>query len=241
MADLGRRKSTVWKHFHYNKESDTSVCTILVPTTEDPDKECGNKLKGNYPTNLKKHLKKMHPTVYKTIEEAEKVLKKKNQQQPHMARRSKAQLSLENRLMQRNSYSESLTQYKAITRQLAIFVGSTNIALSIVENPEFRDLLLTLDKRYQVPGRKKISKEIDSVCASMTTNIQSLLSKARKINICADIWSKPGMTASFLGVTSHFIVENKRHSICLAVRRFPSPHTGERIAEFFIKLFQSGI
>ena len=79
MADLGRQKSTVWKHFHYNKESDTSVCTILVPTTEDPDKECGKKLKGNYPTNLKKHLKKMHPTVYKTIEEAEKVSKKNNQ------------------------------------------------------------------------------------------------------------------------------------------------------------------
>ena len=79
-----------------------------------------------------------------------------------MARRSKAcaQLSLENSLEQRNSYSESSTQYKVITRQLAIFVGSTNIALSIVENPEFRDLLLTLDKRYQVRGRKKKAKKL---------------------------------------------------------------------------------
>ena len=133
-------------------------------------------------------------------------------------------------------YSESSTRYKAITRELAIFVSSTtNITLSKVENPEFRDLLLTRDKRYQVPGIK-ISKEIDSVCASIPTNIQSLLSKARKINIYADICSKPGMTASFLGVTSHFIVENKCHSICLAVRSFPSPYMGERIAELLYRI-----
>ena len=80
------------------------------------DKECGKKLKGNYPTNLKK----MHHTVLKATEEAENVSKKKNQQQPHMAQRSNAQLSLQNSLKQRNSYSESSTQYKAITRQLAI-------------------------------------------------------------------------------------------------------------------------
>ena len=73
---LGRRKSTVWKHFDYCKESDTSVCTILMPTKEDPNKKCGKTLKGNYPTNLKKHLKKMHPAILKEIEEAEKVSKK---------------------------------------------------------------------------------------------------------------------------------------------------------------------
>ena len=62
-----------------------------------------------------------------------------------------------------------------------------------------------------------------------------------KINICADIWSKPGMTASFLGVTSHFIVENKRHSICLAVRHLPSPQRVKKLPNFCIKLFEWNI
>uniref|UniRef100_A0A1X7TGF3 DUF659 domain-containing protein n=1 Tax=Amphimedon queenslandica TaxID=400682 RepID=A0A1X7TGF3_AMPQE len=41
------------------------------------------------------------------------------------------------------------------------------------------------------------------------------------------------MSASFLGVTAHFFTlnSNKRHSICIALKRFLSPHTGTQIAE----------
>ena len=39
--------------------------------------------------------------------------------------------------------------------------------------------------------------------------ILSLLSKAVIISISADIWSKPGMTASFLGVTAHFFTPDE--------------------------------
>ena len=233
---LGRKKSTVWKHFDYWKESDTSVCTVHMPTTEDPNKMCGKTLKGNFPTNLKKHLKKIHPALLKEVEEAEKV-SKKNRKDTSSGKQSKAQLTLETSLEHHNRYTESSIQYKAITKNWPfLYVGSTNVALSLVENQEFRDLLLTLDKRYQVPSRKKISKEIDAVCVRMKTNIQSLPDKARKISLCVDIWSKPGMTASFLDVTSHFFVENKSHTICLAARRFPSPHTGQRIAEFLYNI-----
>ena len=97
---LGRRKSTVWKHFDYCKESDTSVCTILMPTKEDPNKKCGKTLKGNYPTNLKKHLKKMHPAILKEIEEAEKVSKKNKRS----GLQHKEQITLENSLEHRNQY-----------------------------------------------------------------------------------------------------------------------------------------
>ena len=68
--------------------------------------------------------------------------------------------------------------------------------------------------------------------------IQSLLSKALIISICADIWSKPGMTALLLCVTAHFFTpySDQHHSICIALRRFPSPHTGVRIAELLQRI-----
>ena len=64
-----------------------------------------------------------------------------------------------------------------------------------------------------------------------------MFSKAIIISICADIWSKPGMTASFLGVTAHFFTpdSNKRYSVCVALR-FPSPDTGVRIAELLQRI-----
>ena len=39
------------------------------------------------------------------------------------------------------------------------------------------------------------------------------------------------MTASFMGITAHFLVKNKQHFATLAVKRMPSPHTGEKILE----------
>lgn len=41
------------------------------------------------------------------------------------------------------------------------------------------------------------------------------------------------MTAAFLGVTAHFYTKigQKRHQITLAVKRFSSPHLGERIVQ----------
>ena len=63
--------------------------------------------------------------------------------------------------------------------------------------------------------------------------VSESLSGATKISICADIWSKPGMTASFLGITAHYFStnDNQRHIVTLAVHNLPSPYTGEKISE----------
>ena len=67
----------------------------------------------------------------------------------------------------------------------------------------------------------------------LRAKLASCLQYAHLISICADIWSKPGMTASFLGVTAHYFShqDNQHHSVTLAVRRFPSPHTADRVFE----------
>ena len=46
------------------------------------------------------------------------------------------------------------------------------------------------------------------------------------------------MTSSFLGVTAHFFTpdSNKRHTICIALRKFPSPRTGIKIAELLQRI-----
>ena len=56
-------------------------------------------------------------------------------------------MSLSGKLCTRDSH-----QYKVITQKLAIFVGRSNFANSIVENVEFRYLLSTYP-RYPVAGR----------------------------------------------------------------------------------------
>ena len=61
----------------------------------------------------------------------------------------------------------------------------------------------------------------------------SRLNDSRKVALCVDIWSRKGLTASYLGITAHFFTrsDHKRHTATIAVRRLPSPHTAERVEE----------
>ena len=54
------------------------------------------------------------------------------------------QATLTQVLYKRTVYEKDSNRYKQVTRWLAMFVGATNVANSIVENPEFRELLQEL-------------------------------------------------------------------------------------------------
>ena len=99
-------------------------------------------------------------------------------------------------------YFKESDRFKKITKKLAVFVGGSNVANRIVESAEFRDLLNTLDGWYKVPGRAAITKEVGKVLIEIKAKATTFLQEASKVSICADIWSKKGLTASFLGITA---------------------------------------
>ena len=57
-------------------------------------------------------------------------------------------------------YGVNSVKQRSITKKMAIFIGSSNVALSLVKNVEFRELIHQLDPGYQVPGRFKIGKDL---------------------------------------------------------------------------------
>jgi hypothetical protein len=101
----------------------------------------------------------------------------------------------------------------------------------LVESQEFRDLVDELDMSYKVSSHSSLSKQLEQVLCDMRANIKIHLESARKIHLACDIWTKNGMSESFLGITAHFISKHKLHRVTLAVRRMPSQHTGDRIRE----------
>ena len=139
-----------------------------------------------------------------------------------------------------NMYDPKSTRCRTITKRLAIFIGATNVSIRLVENEEFRELIHELDKRYKVPSRTKINREIEEVFVDLKANLKLYLKDAKSVNICADIWTKKGLTASFLGITSHFfsLKDGNRHCITLAVRKMSSPHTAVRIAELVKEILE---
>ena len=117
-------------------------------------------------------------------------------------------------------YSKEESQYKLI---IAVFVEAGNILNSIVTNEDFRELLQTLDPRYSVPGKVAISHEIDMLYLEMKARVQSHMAKAKRVSFCIDVWTKRGMTSSYLVVTGHFFCHGNDntsgiHAATLAVR-----------------------
>ena len=170
----------------------------------------------------------------------EKEEQKKKQTSSKLVKMPSKQLTVAESLKGKSMYDKTSDRYLMITKQLTIFIGSSNVPNSIVENEEFKSFIKTLDSRYPVPGRALISKELDKVLVTLKQNVQALISQARKVSLCADIWSKKGLTSSYLGVTAHFFSrrDHQRHVVTLCVKRMPSPHTAQHVREIVEELLQ---
>ena len=93
---------------------------------------------------------------------------------------SQSQMSIKQALKS-NFYPKDSKKQLAITRKLAVFVGTTNAPISVVDGPEFRDLLTETNGQYEIPGRKKVAKEIENVYTELKHTISLVLQNAKRI------------------------------------------------------------
>ena len=182
-------RSPVWNFFEYDATTENSVCQVEL----SEHVICAHSISGKYPTNLKQHLKRCHPEAHSQVLQVESSIKKaksevkaKRCSSSHKAAAtSSKQLNLSQALSSGKKYRKESDRYQAITKKLAVFVGSSNVANSIVQSPEFKDLLNTLDGRYKMPGRSAISNEVGKVLIEIKARASAFLQEASKgIHLC---------------------------------------------------------
>ena len=145
MAGSGRPKSSsVWNYFTY-KNTDKTTCIVLCGDSNDT--VCGKEFKGQFATNLKKHLKSCHDAQYRCFEIAEAKKKEKEKDKRNFSSKgSKARQSiLPDNYLSTKKYDSKSKRHQTITHRLATFVGATNISLSLIDSAEFRELIGELD------------------------------------------------------------------------------------------------
>ena len=212
------------------------MCQVPGSSTEDAEDTsspvlCGHVIPGKSPSNLRQHLKTRHGAVFQEMIKREDKQKEAREAQKRKTTHGPTQRTLGEIVKSHRKYEKESWQYQTITRKLAVFIASSSVLNSIVETEEFRSLIQTLNSRYQVPSRTLIGAEIDHVLLDLKGKIQSYLVNARKITICADVWTKKGMSTSYLGLIAHFFCRHdlKRHIATIAVRRLPHPHSADNI------------
>ncbi len=62
---VGLGHPRMWDYFLYDSETNKSTCQVF--SSSSSSEFCGHSISGKYPTNLKLHMKKVHPEEYKEI------------------------------------------------------------------------------------------------------------------------------------------------------------------------------
>ncbi len=122
-------------------------------------------------------------------------------------------------------------------------MGTTATPNSFTESQEFISYIQELNRYHQLPNRGQATQEVQELAKEGKTKIFNLMNSSfSKIHLTADIWSKKGLTSSYLGITAQFVVVHEEilvgkkvqsfrlEDAVLELIDFPNPHTGIRIA-----------
>lgn len=93
----------------------------------------------------------------------------------------------------------------------------------------------TVAPLYEVPERKKVSSLIDEKHELLSTIYKHKLKNVSTVSITTDIWTET-INTSFLGLTCHFVLENKLTSLTLGVFELDQRHNSEYLSECITKL-----
>uniref|UniRef100_A0A1X7U2L3 BED-type domain-containing protein n=1 Tax=Amphimedon queenslandica TaxID=400682 RepID=A0A1X7U2L3_AMPQE len=235
-------RSAVWRYFKkvIDERGEGHVCIVPVPGRNGKSQPCGER-KGKHINQCKRHLELNHSVAYEDMLR-EDYAKKKERDDAYMTKAIKKKSNRPKGMMtktgvvkevkEKDKYFRESAEQKALDRTVAMYIRATNAPYSTVNNKYFQIMLQSFQPRYLIPSRSRLICEISDILRAMKGKIQISMSSAWKINFCADIWSKKGLT-SYLGITAHYYSTANQciEHPTLAVREIPHPHTGQFICD----------
>lgn len=128
-------------------------------------------------------------------------------------------------------YDRDSNRYKKLLSGLGLLFASNSLPYLLVESPEMEYLINLLDPKFQLPKRKKLAREVANLHEKLKTTLQADIKKAGKFCLIMDIWSRRGLSESYLGILvryfDHASVSTKQALISLA--KMEGSHSGENI------------
>ena len=105
------------------------------------------------------------------------------------------------------------------------------VPVATVEQVGFKQLLKTMDPRYELPSRNYFAQEaLPQMYTEVRQSLADQLANVTHFALTSDMWSSR-TCEPFMSVTVHFIQDWELKTACLQTSYFPQDHTGEHIAE----------
>jgi hypothetical protein len=137
----------------------------------------------------------------------------------------------------RNAMAFDLNTFMGL---LLLLILNRQLPLSIVDAPEFKQLLIYYQPRLQgaIPSARSLGRYIDVTFDKALISVESELKHAfRHVNLSFDLWTSPGRQLSLLGVVAYYL--NDKYEPCvvlLVMLRITGSHTAANVASQISKL-----
>ncbi|XP_073667609.1 E3 SUMO-protein ligase ZBED1-like [Paramisgurnus dabryanus] len=228
--------SVVWRFFGFQK-SDVDQTTILC-------KCCRAKIqaKGGNTSNLLQHLSRKHVLEYQECMKLKSADSAPSTSAGNTGKpkEKSSQMSLKDAFARGTFYDRKSKRWIEITNSITNHIAKDMVPLITVEKDGFKQMIKTLDPRYEMPSRKYFSQvAIPNLYQKHRAKLETDLATVHHFAATTDLWSSRTMEP-YLSLTVHFISEEwVLQSHCLQTSYFPNDHTGEFLAAGLKEAFDS--
>lgn len=128
-------------------------------------------------------------------------------------------------------YKPDAKEQKALETAMAKWIGRSGLPARTVEDEDFVEMMRQADKRFNMPKKTKINNLINKYYNDKKVECREQVAAARQLTIGLDIWTKQGLTASFLAVSACLFCNLKKAPvhIMLQLVELDHPHTAHSI------------
>ncbi|KAL3972567.1 protein-disulfide reductase (glutathione) [Sarotherodon galilaeus] len=212
--------SVIWNWFGF-RQSDTEqkniICKLCRATVIS---KTGNT------SNLFHHLKTKHILEY---QESQKL---RTAQRPNQSSGNKKgdltrqQTNIFQAFSKGTPYAKPSQRWIDITNAITVYLCKDMVPFLTVEKSDFKNMVKTLDPRYEVPDRKRFSRtEMPKLFDQVREQVKKELRSIKHYATTTDLWLSRTMEP-YISLTVHFINgEWKLCSRCLQTSYFPEDHT----------------
>ena len=205
------KTSWIWRFFQFNEDNTKVICQING--CEKVFSWCGS------PSTMKAHLSGTHQiTEFIAMRYQDEELEKLDQP------------------IEKSIKPHSASKQEFLTKNVMGFVIGTVQPLSIVEDPDFINMINGFDKRYRVPCTKTLKNRIFTTYEAGIDALKSQFMQIQYISLTLDAWSSPAHLP-YLGVTAHWLTSKfEPQEILLSMEELPYPHSAFEIQNHLFDL-----
>ena len=123
------------------------------------------------------------------------------------------------------------SKQESLTKNVMGFIIGTVQPLSILEDPDFINMINGFDERYKIPCTKTLKDRISTAYEAGKDMLKNQFMQIQHISLTLDSWSSPAHLP-YLGVTAHWVTSKfEPQEVLLSMEELPYPHSAYEIRD----------